>query len=125
MNDSPLLLQRGCRVEYRLRSSIAVDEEHPGGNPEFDAAVARARLTLDNGGAGSRAWVDLVCCYDTHALNEEATVHARGARADKGEKRIATWEVFPTDVVLCPAGQRRLDPRMYELAVAAVEGAAA
>lgn len=125
MNEAPILLQHRCRVEYRLRSTIAMDGDHPGADVDFDAAVARARLALDNGGAGSRAWIDLICCYETEALNEEAKVHASGPWADAGDKRLSTWEVFPTDVVLCSANQRQLDPRLYGLTAAVVEKEAA
>lgn len=112
-DDSPILLQRHCEVFYRLRADHLTDEVK---NADLEEITKVARGFLPRG----RVWIDLVMAYVGEAANEQA-------KNQTGRKsvRLASWEVFASDLIFCPAGQRKLDPRWYALAEAAIEGAPA
>jgi hypothetical protein len=103
-DDSPILLQRHCEAYFQVRAT-GVPGEIKG--PGLEEVARAAREFLGRG----RAWVDLHMGYSGQAANEQA----RGT-AGKATKRIASWEVFERDLVFCPAGRSKLDPKWYMLA---------
>lgn len=110
MSDkAPILLQRECRVLYKVRPTAKIAGEITG--ETLDAVLASARGLLSSG----RVQLDLYMLYNGQPANEAAKVHA-----GRHEVRIASWEVFDTDLIYCPAGSRKLDPKHYNLAADAV-----
>lgn len=109
-DESPIILQRHCEVVFQIRGAGVPDEVK---STDLEELTRTAREQLPSAG---RLWIDAMMSYTGEAANEEAR-----NQAGKTSRRIATWEVFANDLIFCPAGARKLDPRWYALALAAVQ----
>jgi hypothetical protein len=108
-DESPILLQRNCQLIYKVRcANVSIPGEITGDT--IEAVLPDARKLLSRG----RVQIDLYLTYDGQAANEEAKVHA-----GRKSRRVASFEVFENDLIGCPAGSHKLDPRHYKLAEAA------
>jgi hypothetical protein len=106
-NEAPILLQRGCGVEFRVRTDSDA-QSAPQATLEDALEVVRS---LPNLQPHERVWIDLFMTYEGLAMNEEAK-----NRAGQGEVRRATWEIVGKEVIFCPAIHFHLDPKMLAFA---------
>lgn len=111
-DESPILLQGNCEVFFQVRAD-GIPGEIKG--PDLQSVTDPARSLLPRG----RVWIDLHLSYVGRAGNEQA----RGS-IGRASKRLASWEVFETDLILCPAGRAKLDPKWYEIAATVTAGEA-
>lgn len=99
----PVLFQRGCRVEYVVR-----DKSGPRNVINKSLEVAAVHARAEQRSRDKRMWVDLVIVYSGAPGNSEA-----GTVTRPGRTTVGSFEIFEDDVVLCPAGARKLDPKWY------------
>lgn len=92
-DKAPILLQRECRLEFRVRGTDVI-------TASFDDARAEAK-------AAGATYVDLYMRYVGHACNESARGHAGADESRKG-----SWYIAGDDAFYCPAGAARLEPNM-------------